>query len=149
MTVRILVDTNVLAYVLDAREPRKQERAVDTLERLFVSGRGALSTQVLGELYAVYTRRLRPALSAPDAAAQIGRLARSWTVLAVTAQIVLEAVRGATTHRLAYWDAQLWATARLNQVPLVLSEDFQHEHDLEGVSFVNPFSASFDPAAIA
>ena len=38
--------------------------------------------------------------------------------------IVLEAVRWVRDHRMAYWDAQVWATARLNQIPTVLSEDF-------------------------
>jgi predicted nucleic acid-binding protein len=58
--------------------------------------------------------------------------------------IVLEAVRGVRKHRLAYWDAQIWATARLNQVPLILSEDFSDGQVLKGVRFVNPFAPGFD-----
>jgi predicted nucleic acid-binding protein len=38
-----------------------------------------------------------------------------------------------------FWDAQIWATAKLNQIPQVLSEDFQHGRAVEGVEFVNPF----------
>jgi predicted nucleic acid-binding protein len=57
---------------------------------------------------------------------------------------VLEAVRGVRDHQLAYWDAQIWATARLNQVPLVLSEDFSNGAVIEGVRFVNPFASDFD-----
>ena len=49
---------------------------------------------------------------------------------------------------MSYWDAQLWATARLNQVDLVLSEDFQDGRVLHGVRFVNPFAPSFDLAAL-
>jgi len=47
-----------------------------------------------------------------------------------------------------YWDAQLWATARLNQVEVLLSEDFQDGRVLGGVRFVNPFAPSFDLAAL-
>jgi predicted nucleic acid-binding protein len=47
-------------------------------------------------------------------------------------------------HSLAYYDAQIWATARLNQIPLIFSEDFQDGQTLEGVRFVNPFSAQFE-----
>src|SRR5439155_1039861 len=54
-------------------------------------------------------------------------------VLSVTPLIVLEAARGARDHGLNYWDAQLWATARLNQIPLILTEDFAHGRVLEGV----------------
>jgi hypothetical protein len=36
-------------------------------------------------------------------------------------------------------DSLIWATARLNQVGLVFSEDFPHEQIVEGVRFINPF----------
>jgi len=42
-------------------------------------------------------------------------------------------------HGFSYWDAQIWATARLNQIPIVLSEDFAHGRRIEGVRFLNPF----------
>jgi predicted nucleic acid-binding protein len=77
---------------------------------------------------------------------QVEHLARSYRVLDLTPQIVLEAVRGVRDQRLAYWDAQIWATARLNQVPTVFSEDFRPGTTLEGVRFVNPFVAEFDLA---
>lgn len=65
----------------------------------------------------------------------------------LTPLIVLEAARGVRDHGLSYFDAQLWATARLNQVPLLLSEDFQDGCLLEGVRFLNPLVAGFDLAA--
>jgi len=51
--------------------------------------------------------------------------------------------RGVRDHKLSYYDAQVWATARLNQVPVVFSEDFRDGSILEGVRFVNPFSPKF------
>lgn len=54
--------------------------------------------------------------------------------------IVHEAVRGVIEHNFSYWDAQIWATARLNQIPIVLSEDFSHRRLVEGVRFINPFA---------
>ena len=57
--------------------------------------------------------------------------------------IVLEAMRGVRDHQLSYYDAQIWATARLNQMPLIFSEDFHH-NILEGVRIVNPFAPAFD-----
>lgn len=57
--------------------------------------------------------------------------------------IVLEAARGARDHGLAYYDAQIWASARLNQVPTIFSEDFTDGQVLEGVRFINPFSTNF------
>lgn len=148
MPADILVDTNVLVYTYATGEPEKRGRALTTLDRLVIDGRGKISTQVLGELFRVITQRLRPPRTPVDAAEDVVTLARAWPTLPVTPLVVLEAVRGARDHGLNYWDAQLWATARLNQIPLVLSEDFTHGQVLEGVRFLNPFSPSFELATL-
>ncbi len=57
--------------------------------------------------------------------------------------IVLEATRGTEEHQLHYWDAQLWATAKLNQIDLILTEDLPSAPLIEGVQFLNPFVPSF------
>jgi predicted nucleic acid-binding protein len=145
----ILIDTNVLVYAYDARERDKQERAVEVLRHLVVDGQGKLSAQVLGEFVRATTTKLDPALTAREAADQVVALAASWPVLPVTALIVLEAARGIATHRLNYWDAQLWATARLNQMSTILTEDFTHGREIDHVRFVNPFVSDFDPATLS
>ena len=62
----------------------------------------------------------------------------------MTPTIVLEAARGVIDHQLRFWDALIWATAKLNQIPVILSEDFRSGASLEGVRFVNPLSDDFD-----
>jgi len=148
MAGEILVDTNVLVYAYDRAEVQKQGRALDTLRRLVASGRGRLSAQVLAEFFQAATRKIRAPLSPADAHDQIATLIRAWALLPITPLVVLEAARGVRDHRLAYWDAQVWATARLNQIQLVLSEDFRDGQILDGVRFVNPFARAFDLAAI-
>ena len=139
-----LVDTNILVYAHDRSEPAKQERAIALLDQLGAAGNACLSTQVLGEFYTVATRPQRPLLSPRDAAEVVIRFCDTWPVLSVSAMIVAEALRGARLHRLGYWDAQLWATARLHQVPAILSEDFSHRRRIEGVTFWNPFTPGFE-----
>ena len=41
------------------------------------------------------------------------------------------------------YDAQIWAVAKLNQAPVVFSEDFSDGQVIEGVRFVNPFARDF------
>lgn len=139
----ILIDTNVLVYAHDPNTPDKQERAIATLEMLQATGQGRLSAQCLAEVFCAVTRGAVPRLTVGAAQQQVERLARAWLVLEVTPQIVLEATRGVREHQLSYWDAQIWAVARLNQVPVVFSEDFRAGVSLEGVRFVNPFAADF------
>ena len=57
--------------------------------------------------------------------------------------MVLEAVRGLRDHGFPYYDAQIWAAARLNQIPIVLSEDFASGSTVEGVTFIDPFAEGF------
>ena len=98
---------------------------------------------MLAEFYWVSTRHLQVPLAPGEAARQVERFARAWLVLDVTALIVLEALRGCRRYGMAYWDAQIWTSARLNQLTLVFGENFSALAVLEGVRFVNPFSDDF------
>ncbi len=139
----LLIDTNLLLYAHDSNAPDFQARAESLLDQLQQTGRGVLSVQCLAEFASVAMRRLRPPLTAAEAYAQVERLMHAYRVLDLTPAVVLEAVRGVREHRLAYYDAQLWAIARLNQIPVVLSEDFNVGASLEGVRFVYPFAPDF------
>jgi predicted nucleic acid-binding protein len=140
----VLIDTNVLVYAHQPAEAIKYARAVSAVEALTDAGLGRLSTQVLGEFVSATTRGRRPILAVGDALGQVALLADALPVLDVTRLIVLEAVRGVRQHRLSYYDAQIWATARLNQVPTIFTEDFEDGRRLEGVQFVNPLVPGFD-----
>lgn len=139
----IMIDTNLLVYLYDQNEPDRQARAQQVLDRLELSGAGRLSVQCLAEFLSVTTRRLSPALTPAQALEQVALFARLWPVFDLTPLIVLEAGRGVRDHGLSYYDAQIWASARLNQVPVIFSEDFSDGTVLEGVRFVNPFSPGF------
>ncbi len=140
------MDTNVLLYTLDAREAGKRELSLALLDRLHSLGVGMLSVQVLGEFYDRLTRPLGKGLGIDRAAARelVQTYALSWPVLGINARVVLEALRASADHQVRYWDAQLWATAWLAQVPIILSEDLQSSPQLFGVKFVNPFASDFD-----
>lgn len=89
------------------------------------------------------TGRLRPPLPADEVYRQVGLYERAFPVVALTPAVVLEAVRGLRDHGFSYYDAQIWAVAKLNQVPVVLSEDFASGSTVEGVTFVDPFAEGF------
>jgi predicted nucleic acid-binding protein len=141
MTDRVLVDTNVLVYAHDPSSGAKNRQAIEVLDRLRMSGQGAVSTQILMEFVRVVTSKIPNPLTAKVAAARARDFMASWPVASVTAFVVDEALRGLVVHRLALWDALVWATARMNQMQIVLSEDFGHDSEIEGVQFRNPFLA--------
>lgn len=138
-----LIDTNVLVYAYDRSEPEKQRRALQVLDGLARTGHGCLSTQVLAEFFVAVTRKITAPLSVDQAVERIEHLAQVWPVFPITAEVVIEAVRGVREHQLSFWDAQVWAVARLNRVGVVLSEDFNPGAVIEGVRFIDPFTGDF------
>jgi predicted nucleic acid-binding protein len=139
----ILLDTNVLVYAFDAGDPGKQTDAQRLLKTVQPTGVAALSAQVLAEFFRVVTSKLQPAVPVADAVKLVGDLAQSFSVWSIEDIVVLEAARGVRDHQLSYWDAQIWATARLRGARLVLSEDFTNGVTIEGISFRDPFQAGF------
>jgi len=143
-SIAFLVDTNVLVYAYDQAEPQKQRQAIEVLITLKQARTGALSVQVLGEFFSATTRRLKPPLSVSDAAQAVSDFYHSWPVLEIYKPMVVDAVRGVIDHKLSYYDAMIWATARYHGVPFLLSEDLSSGRIVEGVRIVNPFTADFD-----
>lgn len=144
MSLRYVIDTNVLVYPHDQNEAAKGARAADVLRRVRAARTAALPAQALAEFASVTLKKMKPPLSPAATLARIDAYERAFPVLPLTAAVVLEAVRGVRDHQLAYYDAQLWAAARLAQIPVILSEDFNSGSRIEGVSFVNPFDPAFD-----
>lgn len=143
-----LVDTNIVVYAYDPRDHAKQSRAIDVLERLRSAGAGVLSAQALGEFFVTVTRKLPMPMTPAEAEREVTRLVRSWPVFDLTPAAVLEAIRGVQDHRLAYYDALMWAVAKLNGVPYLLSEDFTDGRLIETVRCLNPLLPGFDASRL-
>src|SRR5918997_5181765 len=148
MVARCVVDTNLLVYALYHREPEKRERAREVLRRVGGAGTAALPAQVLSEFANACSRKLEPRPDPTTVRREVERLMLAFPILPLTGPVVLEALRGVGEHMLSYYDAQIWAVARLGQVAVVLSEDFNPGAVLDGGSFTNPLDPEFDLAAL-
>ena len=148
MASRYLVDTNLLVYTLDRREPEKRERAREVLRRVGGAGTATLPAQVLSEFANACLRKLEPRPDPTTVRREVERLMLAFPILPLTGPVVLEALRGVGEYMLSYYDAQIWAVARLGQVAVILSEEFDPGAVLDGVSFANPLEPEFDLAAL-
>jgi predicted nucleic acid-binding protein len=54
---------------------------------------------------------------------------------------LVDAMDAFEEHRLSFWDAMLWVTARQAGCTAIISEDMQDGRRLSGVEFINPFAA--------
>ena len=140
MTARVLLDTNVLVYAYGPVTDRRRR----SLEVIGEAARndGALTAQVLAEFASVALRKT--SLDHATIESRIAGLTSLFTILPLNEFVVREAVRGVRTHGFAYYDAQIWAAAKLAQIPYVISEDFQAGAEFEGVAFLSPFDATLD-----
>lgn len=144
----ILVDTNVLVYSYDQTDGAKRTKAREVLREIFNRNLGVLSVQVLGEFFVTATRKIPSPLHPNEASQSIANYTASVPVYDVTPLIVIEAVRGANRYQIHYYDALIWATAKLNQIPFILTEDAEHNRNLEGVTYLNPFHPHFDASLL-
>ncbi|MHB8377944.1 MAG: PIN domain-containing protein [Dehalococcoidia bacterium] len=144
-----LVDTNVLVYAYDPADPAKRERAIAVVEHLASTRSGALTAQILGEFFVTVTRKITPPLTSVEAERSVANYLRSWQVYGVTPADVGQAVRCTRRHGFSYWDALIWAVAKRRGVGTILSEDFTDGARVEGVRFINPFTARFELSILA
>src|SRR5215203_2357426 len=98
MPARYVVDTNVLVYALDRREPEKRERAREVLRRVSRYGTAALPAQVLSEFANACLRKLEPRPEPEVVRREVERLMLAFPVLPLTCPVVLEALRGVKEH---------------------------------------------------
>ncbi|MFO1326508.1 MAG: PIN domain-containing protein [Rubrivivax sp.] len=138
MTLLVFVDTNVLVYAADDQDPSKRDRARAWLTACWQRRCGRLSTQVLNEYYAVIRRKFPSAVSAGDARAEVRRL-QAWQPWQIDHPTTETAWAVEARHRIHYWDALMVAAALQQACPLLLTEDLQHDQQIDGVRIVNPF----------
>lgn len=130
-----LIDTNVLVHAHTSLSSKKSEKARDLVARLARGGQSAISVQSLSEFSRVM---LKLGASIDEVRAYKSRIERAFSVLVVTSFVVDEALRGVEQYQLPFYDAHIWAIARLNQIPRLLTEDFNVGASLDGVEFLNP-----------
>ena len=134
----VFVDTNVLIYSEDGADLDKRQRARDWLQVLWQHHCGRLSAQVLHEFYATATRKLRPAMPAGDARAEVRRYQR-WNPWSNDHATVETAWAVESRFRLSYWDSLVVAAALQQGCDLLLTEDLQHDQTIDSLRIVNPF----------
>jgi predicted nucleic acid-binding protein len=107
MSPRYLLDSNVLVYTLDVRDPDKRQRAKEVIRGVALSGSAALPVQSLSEFSNVCLRKLEPALEPQEVRREVERLYMAFKVIPLTAPVVMEALRGVYEHRFSYYDTQI------------------------------------------
>jgi len=136
------VDTNLLVYARDDADPWKRDRAREVLTRLWQTGNGRISHQVLVEFYATVTRKLKPGLPREDAMADVRELS-VWKPVAHSKPLFERAWHLEDRYGFSWWDSLIVAAALASDSSTLLSEDLQHGLLIENLRVVNPFHPDF------
>ena len=136
MSARSFFDTNVLVYADDKAAPVKQRRALELVAEHRRAGTGVLSLQVLQEYFVTVTRKLQ--VDARIARRKVELLAE-FDVAAPELADIRAAIDLHRLHGLSFWDALVVRSAKQAGCSVLLTEDFQHGREMEGLRIVNPF----------
>lgn len=132
----VFVDTTILVHAHDRRDPVKYEIAKAALAKLWDTGTGALSTQVLQEYYRVATRELGiPHAEARETVSDYGE----WCVTLTDAQLLVSASVLHERYRLDWRDSLVVEGALRCGATTLLSEDMQHGQRFDSLTIRNPF----------
>ena len=133
------VDTNLLLYSFDARNPLKRTLANVWLDELWRAGTGRLSWQVLHEFYANAIRKTGlPSAQCREAVTIFSH----WRPGGMNAGIIERAWYWMDQAQLSYWDGLILSSAERLGCRWLLSEDFQKGRNYEGVTVIDPFEIS-------
>jgi predicted nucleic acid-binding protein len=142
MSDKYFVDTNILVYAHDRSAGVKHLRAQSLLERLWDSGQGVLSTQVLQELCI----NLRRIAGNPMPVGEVRLLIReysTWEIVTNTPDSVLQALDIENRYKTSFWDALILQAAERSGATILYSEDLAVGQSYGSVQVVNPL---VDPA---
>lgn len=139
MSVLEFLDTNVLVYDFDNAAGSKHQAARALTRELRTHGRGAISTQVLQELYSVITGRKLPHPADHGTARVHLHRFDSWTVVPVQVKTVHAASELAEAYKVNFWDGLILAAAGECSASIVWTEDLSHGQRHGSVEVRNPF----------
>lgn len=133
------VDTNVLIYAHDLREPAKQSAAIG----LLASGVDfVLLWQVACEFLAA-SRKLQPlGFDLAKAFGELRKLQLAWNFEKPTVAVLDRAEDLISRFSLSFWDALLIAAGLEAGVQRLYSEDFSAYPNIDGMEIVNPFATT-------
>ena len=139
MPDKYFVDTNILLYAHDRSAGVKHEHARQLIERLWISGQGVLSTQVLQE----FCINLRRKLARPLPVEEVRRLIQdylSWEIVVNTPASVIQALDIEVRYKTSFWDALVLQAAESSGAAVLYSEDLAAGQKYGPIQVVNPLT---------
>ena len=139
MSDKAFLDTNILVYAHEPGTGIKHERARAIIEKLWETGGGVLSTQVLQELCVSLRRKMARPWTVDETRSLILNY-MNWELVVNTPDSVLEALAIEARYQISFWDALIIHAAESSGAAVLYSEDLSDGKTYGSVRVVNPLN---------
>ena len=132
---KVFIDTNILIYANDSRDRDKQQKAIQIISDLMLTGNGVISTQVMQEYANVALKKLNQ-----DQSVVLRQLVllESFEVIMVSPILIRKGIELKTVYNIGYWDSIIISAAESAKCKTIFSEDFNTGQYYSGIIAVNP-----------
>jgi len=134
---KFFIDTNILVYTLDPRNPQKHLTARNFLHSAIKEHNPVISTQVLKEFYVAATVKLK---ADPVSVKAILHNFQNLEIINNDLELIEQAIDISISARLSFWDSLIIAAAEKARCDAIFSEDLNSGQLYRGIRLVNPFS---------
>ena len=138
MNDKFFLDTNIFAYMFDARAAQKAEKARRLIKEAVSTRKGVVSQQVVQEFFNLAFRKFQPPMTLAETEDYLSTVFQPLLVVQ-SVQTYKEALQLHSRYRLPWYDSVIVAAARESGCEILYTEDFQHEQRFGELRVKNPF----------
>lgn len=129
------IDTNVLLYLLEKRDPAKRDACRGLVRELVTRGDAVISTQVLQEFYMICTTRLK---LKPLFIKGLIHNFENMEIVTVGVDLIKEAIDTSLQNDISFWDAVIVVAAEAARCKYLYTEDLDDGRVIRNVRVQNP-----------
>ena len=139
MACEHFLDTNILVYPFDNRDPRKQSLALAAVKAARAGGQGCISHQVVQEFLNVVTRKTSVAVDTAGVASHLDGALLPLMKVVPSRALFQAALAVQTRWQFGFCDSLIVAAAQEAGCQRLLTEGLQHGQVIDGLRIENPF----------
>lgn len=140
MSGKFFIDTNILVYSFDNRQPDKKVRALALISEALQTGNGMISWQVMQEFLNVSTRKFLIPLKPEDAKIYLQKVLHPLCQIYPEVDLYGAALEVMAKTGYSFYDLLIIASAQRGECVTLYSEDLHTGHQIDSVKVVNPFN---------
>lgn len=134
---KIFIDTNLIVYANDSRDPEKQHKAIALIQALMENGHGVISSQVLMEYANTALFKLKQQHSI--VLRQLALL-DSFEVVLLQPTLIRRAIEIRSAYDISFWDSCIISAAESAGCDSIYSEDLNAGQYYSGIKLNNPLA---------